>query len=47
MGCGCSKKTGRRNVLVTFPDGSSKTYASAAEAQAAIVRAGGGQMREV
>lgn len=46
MGCNCNKG-GRRYYAVTFPDGTSKTYASMAEAQAAIARKGGGTMREV
>jgi len=45
MGCACNggaSSANRQSYTVTFSDGTTKTYASEVEAQAAIARRGGG-----
>lgn len=47
MGCACGSKgsVARSSYVATFTDGSTKTYASEVEAQAAVARRGGGVVR--
>lgn len=44
MACACGSKgsVARATYVVTFTDGSTKSYASEVEAQSAIARRGGG-----
>ena len=44
MAC-CGKPATATTITVTFPDKTTKTYASRPDALAAITRAGGGTMR--
>jgi len=47
MGCNCGKKNSEIEYSVRFKDGTSKVFDTTTEAQAAIRKARGGQMRAV
>lgn len=44
MAC-CGRPEGPTTITVTFPDGTTRTYASRPDAVAAVARAGGGTIK--